>query len=79
MLNKHELPVQKEEAERVDTLRYSWLKLTGLAFEQSNYLIDIQPNYKSGLIEDVKTFIQDSRDFYSDYDTVSTDKICFKL
>ncbi len=27
MLTKHELPVAKEETERVDTLRYSWQKL----------------------------------------------------
>ena len=72
MLNKHELHVQRDEAERVDTLRYSWQKLTTLAFEVSNHLISIQPNFKSGLIENVKTFIEDTGKFYGDYQTVST-------
>ena len=71
MLNKHELPVPREEAERVDTLRYSWQKLTSLMFNVSNHLIDIQPNYKSDLIDNVQVFIKDCADFYSDYDTVS--------
>lgn len=70
MMNKHELPVVREEAEKVDTLRYSWQKLTALAFQQSNYLIDIQPNYKSELIENVKVFIKDCGEFYDDYGEV---------
>ena len=71
MLNKHELHVPRDEAERVDTLRYSWQKLTALAFKVSNHLIEIQPNFKSGLIDNVKTFVDDTNKFYDDYKVVS--------
>ena len=67
MLNKHELPVAKEETERVDTLRYSWKKLQVQAQEMSNYLLEVQPGFKKDLIEDVKVFLVDSADFYRDY------------
>ena len=79
MLNKHELPVARDEAERVDTLRYSWQKLTSLMFNVSNHLIDIQPNYKSELTENVETFIKDCANFYSDYDTVSFENVLYIL
>ena len=31
MLSRYELPVAREESERVDTMRYSWQKLQTLA------------------------------------------------
>ncbi len=70
MLNKHELPVAKEEMERVDTLRYSWQKLQAQAAEVSTHLIQIQPNFKGDLIENVKVFITDCSQFYADYNEV---------
>lgn len=71
MLAKHELPILKEEAERVDTVRYSWQKLMTQAAEVSTYLIQIQPQFKSELIENVEIFVQDCGGFYGDYRTVS--------
>ena len=70
MLTKHELPMPREESERVDTLRYSWEKLQTKQSEVSTYLIHIQPNFKSGLITDVQVFIDDCNNFYSDYKEV---------
>ena len=70
MLNKHDLPVAKEETERCDTLRYSWERLNATAAEVQTHLLSIQPNFKSELIEDVKVFITDCSNFYGDYDTV---------
>ena len=71
MLSKHELPVAREETERVDTLRYSWQKLQAQTTEVSSHLIEIQPGFKSELIDNVKVFITDCDDFYSDYRVVS--------
>ena len=76
MLQKHELPVAREETERVDTLRYSWQKLVALASEVSGHLISIQPEFKSELIENVKVFVEDCGTYYSDYKVVS-DSLCF--
>ena len=67
MLNKHDLPVAREEAERVDTLRYSWQKLQVYASEVSSHLIHIQPGFKTDLIEDVKMFLDDCGDYYGEY------------
>ncbi|KAF6020163.1 DNAH5 [Bugula neritina] len=68
MLNKHELPVPKEEMEKVDTLRYSWSKLQALASEISSQLLQIQPQFRTELIDNVQTFVQDCTNFYSSYE-----------
>ena len=75
MLTKHDLPVNREEAERVDTLRYSWQKLCAQTADISTQLIDVQPGFKSTLITDVKVFIEDCSNFYSNYRTVSVNSI----
>ena len=72
MLTKHELPVIREEAERCDTLRYSWERLNATSAEVQTHLLAIQPDFKSNLIQDVKVFIKDCNEFYSDYDSVCT-------
>lgn len=71
MLTKHDLPVNKEETERCDTLRYSWEKIQVQQAEVQTKLITVQPNFKSDLIDNVKTFVTDCSNFFSDYDTVS--------
>ncbi|XP_030831333.1 dynein heavy chain 5, axonemal isoform X2 [Strongylocentrotus purpuratus] len=67
LLNKYELLVAKEDVERVDTLRYSWAKLSSQATEVSHHLLSIQPNFRAGLIESVKTFTVDCNNFYESY------------
>lgn len=71
MLIKHDLPVNKEETERCDTLRYSWEKLQTQTSEVQTELLQVQPQFKSELIENVLTFKTDCDDFYSQYDNVS--------
>lgn len=68
MLNKHELPVPKEEMEKVDTLRYSWSKLQALASEVSSHLLQIQPQFRAELIDNVKSFEKDCTNFYGSYE-----------
>ena len=76
MLQKHELPVAREETVRVDTLHYSWQKLVALASAVSRHFISLQPEFKSELIENVKVFVEDCGQYYTDYKVVS-DIFCF--
>jgi dynein heavy chain len=75
MLIKHDLPVNKEETERCDTLRYSWEKLQVQTSEVQTELLQVQPQFKSELIENVKVFNDDCKDFYGNYDTVSIQEV----
>ena len=71
LLNKFELMVAKEDAERVDTLRYTWERLAANAVEVINNLIAVQPNFKGELVENVKIFNVDCDTFYGAYRDVS--------
>ncbi|XP_067093621.1 dynein axonemal heavy chain 5 [Osmerus mordax] len=68
VLNKYELSVAKEEAEKVDTLRYTWEKLLGRSTQVQNQLVSLQPNFRGELISNVETFVEDCHHFYQDYD-----------
>ncbi|MBN3299949.1 DYH5 protein, partial [Amia calva] len=68
MLNKYDLLVAKEEAEKVDTLRYTWEKLLVRGTEVQNELVSLQPNFRGELISNVQTFVEDCGHFYDDYD-----------
>uniref|UniRef100_A0A8C4SPC6 Dynein axonemal heavy chain 5 n=1 Tax=Erpetoichthys calabaricus TaxID=27687 RepID=A0A8C4SPC6_ERPCA len=68
MLNKYDLLVAKEEAERVDTLRYTWEKLLGRGNEVQNELVTLQPNFRGELISNVQMFVEDCDNFYKDYE-----------
>ena len=72
MLNKHKLPVAREETDPCDTLRYSWEKLQVQASEVASHLLELQPDFRSELINNVKFFVQDCSVFYEDYDKVRT-------
>ena len=67
MLNKFELLVAKEDAERVDTLRYTWERMAASAVDVINNLILIQPEFKGDLVENVKVFNVDCDTFYGGY------------
>uniref|UniRef100_A0A3Q3G615 Dynein, axonemal, heavy chain 5 n=1 Tax=Labrus bergylta TaxID=56723 RepID=A0A3Q3G615_9LABR len=59
MLHKYELSVAKEEADKVDTLRYTWEKLLSRSTEVQNELVALQPNFRGELISNVETFLED--------------------
>lgn len=77
MLLRYELPVQKDETERVDTLRYTWQKLIAHGSQVQDYLITIQPEFRSSLIENVQIFKEDCSKFYTDYDKVIQNIKCY--
>jgi dynein heavy chain, axonemal len=67
MLQKHDIEMPREEIERCDTLRYNWQRLLQMASDMSGTLLEIQPLYKDGLKDNVKDFIKECGNFYSDY------------
>uniref|UniRef100_A0A672FPW1 Dynein, axonemal, heavy chain 5 n=1 Tax=Salarias fasciatus TaxID=181472 RepID=A0A672FPW1_SALFA len=68
MFHKYELMVAKEEADKVDTLRYTWEKLLSRSTEVQNELVSLQPNFRGELLSNVGTFLEDCQHFYHDYD-----------
>ncbi|XP_071325116.1 dynein axonemal heavy chain 5 isoform X1 [Trachinotus anak] len=68
MLHKYELSVAKEEADKVDTLRYTWEKLLSRGTEVQNELVALQPNFRGELVSNVETFLEDCQHFYQDYE-----------
>ncbi len=67
LLQKHEIPVQREEIERCDTLRYNWQKLLQLSSHLSGHLLSLQPSYKENLKKNVASFAVECKSFYDRY------------
>ncbi|VDO55384.1 unnamed protein product [Schistosoma margrebowiei] len=71
LLAKHSIPVDKEETDKADTLRYEWDKLCKQMLEVQNQLVDVQPEFRNNLLENITTFNENCSTFYDDYDKVS--------
>uniref|UniRef100_UPI00398F3537 dynein axonemal heavy chain 8-like n=1 Tax=Pristiophorus japonicus TaxID=55135 RepID=UPI00398F3537 len=56
ILNKYEVEISKEEAEGVDTLRYSFNKVQVKARNVQDELVQVQPKFKADLLESVDLF-----------------------
>ncbi|KAM6207378.1 dynein axonemal heavy chain 8 [Sarcoramphus papa] len=69
ILNTFEIEVTKEESEGVDTLRYSFNKLQTKATRVQDELVQVQPKFKSNLLESVAVFREDVSNFEMSYET----------
>ncbi|KAM4835098.1 dynein axonemal heavy chain 8 [Thomomys bottae] len=69
ILNRFEVEVTKEESEAVDTLRYSFNKLQSKAVSVQDELVQVQPKFKSNLLEAVEVFRDDVMNFAEAYET----------
>ncbi|XP_012885023.1 PREDICTED: dynein heavy chain 8, axonemal [Dipodomys ordii] len=69
ILNRFEVEVTKEESEAVDTLRYSFNKLQSKAVSVQDELVQVQPKFKSNLLEAVEVFREDVTNFAEAYET----------
>ncbi|XP_053396215.1 dynein axonemal heavy chain 5-like isoform X3 [Mercenaria mercenaria] len=69
MLNRYNIFFNDGNAERVDSLSYSWKKLSTQSQEVQDHLLEIQPEFKSNLLAGVEQFIKDQTEFVGDYDT----------
>ncbi|XP_019405170.1 PREDICTED: dynein heavy chain 8, axonemal [Crocodylus porosus] len=68
ILNRFEVEVTKEESEGVDTLRYSFNKLLTKAVSVQDELVQVQPKFKSSLLESVAVFREDVSSFETSYE-----------
>lgn len=68
ILNRFEVEVTKEESEGVDTLRYSFNKLQSKAVSVQDELVQVQPKFKSNLLESVEVFREDVNNFTEAYE-----------
>jgi dynein heavy chain len=82
LLNKFQIQVNKEEAERVDTLRFSWQKLLTVAVRShctrdkiifivqakvQDHLIKVQTEFQVKLSTNVEKFVHDTDAYYKEY------------
>ncbi|XP_061847250.1 dynein axonemal heavy chain 8 isoform X2 [Colius striatus] len=68
ILNTFGIEVTKEESEGVDTLRYSFKKLQIKATRVQDELVQVQPKFKSNLLESVTVFREDVSNFEMSYE-----------
>lgn len=79
MLHKYGLSVAKEEADKVDTLRYTWEKLLSRNTELQNELFALQPKFRGELTRNVEAFQEDCEQFYLDYEKVNEKSDRYKM
>ncbi|KFO26999.1 Dynein heavy chain 8, axonemal [Fukomys damarensis] len=79
ILNRFEVEVTKEESEAVDTLRYSFNKLQIKAVSVQDELVQVQPMFKSSLLEAVEDFREDVKNFAEAYETANFDDLWRKF
>ena len=62
--------VARDEAERVDTLQYSWHSLQEQVRDTGARLAELEPQFRRQLVDDVAAFTGDCQTFFADYQTV---------
>ena len=68
MLNKFEISVDPDEANQVDTLRYTWQKVQTKEKQMNQHLIDVQTPYHEDLVAKIEEFEEATTSFESSYD-----------
>ncbi|KAM9382937.1 dynein axonemal heavy chain 8 [Phaethornis superciliosus] len=69
ILNTFGIEITKEESEGVDSLRYSFNKLKKKAIKVQDKLVQVQPEFKSNLLESAAVFREDVSNFEMSYET----------
>ena len=67
MLRRYEVSVEKQETDILRDLRDSWKKVRSAATDATDNLSELQGGFKKELMEDVKVFIEDAKDFGKDF------------
>ncbi|XP_046689316.1 LOW QUALITY PROTEIN: dynein axonemal heavy chain 5-like [Homalodisca vitripennis] len=69
VITRYELPVDREDLELVDNLRYSWQRLLGQAMDVNVLLLTMQPHFEEDLRRNLDRFRQDNIEYCHEYRT----------
>lgn len=69
MITKSELPIDREDLEQVDNLRYTWQRLLARAMDVNMMLLTMQPHFEEELFRNLDKFKKDSDDYCHQYHT----------
>ena len=75
ILHKLAVAVARDEAERVDTLRYNWHNLRQQVLATAARLTELEPQFRRQLSDDVTALSGDCDRFCDDYQTVRTTEL----
>lgn len=70
LLQKHQIAVAQEDIERVDTLRYMWEKLHQQVSELQSTLLEVQPQFRASLLDNVQVYMEQVNSFVANYSSV---------
>ncbi|XP_050432698.1 dynein axonemal heavy chain 5 [Adelges cooleyi] len=70
VLTRFDLPVDKEDLELVDNVRYCWQRVLTRAMDMNLYLLDSQPQLQKELAENLKHFKSDCVQYCHEYRTL---------
>ncbi|NWV69074.1 DYH8 protein, partial [Malurus elegans] len=68
ILNAFQVEITKEESEGVDSMRYAFSKLKAQAIVVQDELVEVQPKFKSELLEAVEVFREEVSNFETAYE-----------
>lgn len=69
VVTRYELPVDREDLEQVDNLRYTWQQLIARAMETNCLLLSLQPHFSNDLCHNLECFRRDTVQYCHDYRT----------
>lgn len=69
VVTRYELPVDREDLEQVDNLRYTWQQLIARAMETNCLLLSLQPHFANDLCHNLECFCCDTVQYCHDYHT----------
>ncbi|XP_052132221.1 dynein axonemal heavy chain 5, partial [Frankliniella occidentalis] len=69
VITRYDLPVDREDLEQVDSLRYTWQRLQGRAMDVTCTLLNMQPTFQDDLRRNLERFRQDNVEYCHEYRT----------
>ena len=67
LLQKHQITVQQEDVDRVDTMRYLWQNVRHQCVQVQDHLTEVQTSFKSSLLTSSAVYKKDVATFVEDY------------